>query len=150
MTCTDCKAEGADCLTKDRVRVCADCLYERVVKERDDLFMETFRLRHLLREAQKTHTDCGMTIYHRCPVCQKIDRELGEPRLLPPVEWRFTEAAPDEPFESHTALVDGWALTIIDEGRGSVVWFADLHRGGIEDSVEAAKANALVAVRGGA
>ena len=36
MNCTDCKAEGADCLTADRVRVCSDCLYERVVKERDE------------------------------------------------------------------------------------------------------------------
>lgn len=36
MTCTDCKSGGADCLTADRVRVCSDCLYERVVKERDE------------------------------------------------------------------------------------------------------------------
>jgi hypothetical protein len=36
MTCTDCRAEGADCLTRDRERVCADCLYERVVRERDE------------------------------------------------------------------------------------------------------------------
>lgn len=36
MTCADCHAEGADCLTADRVRVCSDCLYERVVKERDE------------------------------------------------------------------------------------------------------------------
>jgi hypothetical protein len=36
MICTDCKAEGADCLAADRVRVCSDCLYERVVQERDE------------------------------------------------------------------------------------------------------------------
>lgn len=36
MTCTDCKAEGADCLTHDRIRVCETCLYERTAKERDE------------------------------------------------------------------------------------------------------------------
>lgn len=45
MNCTDCRAEGADCLTADRVRVCSDCLYERVVKERDEARAEVKRLR---------------------------------------------------------------------------------------------------------
>ncbi len=40
MTCADCGAEGADCLTADRVRVCSDCLYDRVVKERDEALRE--------------------------------------------------------------------------------------------------------------
>ena len=43
MTCSDCSAEGADCLTADRVRVCSDCLYERVVKERDEARAEVRR-----------------------------------------------------------------------------------------------------------
>ena len=52
MNCTDCRAEGADCLTADRVRVCSDCLYERVVKERDEAKAEVERLRGV---------DCGVT-----------------------------------------------------------------------------------------
>lgn len=49
MTCADCHTEGADCLTADRVRVCSDCLYERVVKERDEARAEAARLTDVLR-----------------------------------------------------------------------------------------------------
>ncbi len=45
MTCTDCRVENADCLTADRVRVCSDCLYERVIKERDEARAEVERLK---------------------------------------------------------------------------------------------------------
>ena len=45
MTCTDCRIEGADCLTADRVRVCSDCLYARVVKERDEARAEIASLK---------------------------------------------------------------------------------------------------------
>jgi len=48
VTCNDCRAEGADCLTADRVRVCSDCLYERVVKERDEARADLQNLRDIL------------------------------------------------------------------------------------------------------
>ena len=51
MSCADCRAEGADCLTADRVRVCSDCLYERVVKERDEARAEVERLKVELQVA---------------------------------------------------------------------------------------------------
>ena len=62
MTCADCGAEGADCLTADRVRVWSDCLYDRVVKERDEAraenvaaveaFHEATRLRSRIQQAR--------------------------------------------------------------------------------------------------
>lgn len=45
MKCIDCKAEGADCLTGERERVCADCLYDRVAEQRDALLAELERLK---------------------------------------------------------------------------------------------------------
>lgn len=56
MTCTDCRAEGADCLTTDRVRVCFDCLYERVVKERDEARAEVERLTKMLDVCSSVHS----------------------------------------------------------------------------------------------
>lgn len=36
MACEDCGAAYADCLTRDRVRICESCLYERTARERDE------------------------------------------------------------------------------------------------------------------
>ena len=52
MTCADCRTEGADCLTADRVRVCSVCLFDRVQMERDEARAEVALLkRHYSPEA---------------------------------------------------------------------------------------------------
>jgi len=48
MACEDCGAAYADCLTRDRVRLCESCLYERTARERDELREEVARLRAAL------------------------------------------------------------------------------------------------------
>jgi len=52
MPCSDCHAEYADCLTRDRVRVCESCLYERTARERDELREEVVRLTRERDEAR--------------------------------------------------------------------------------------------------
>lgn len=49
--CADCRVDGADCLTSGGVRVCSDCLFERVVSQRDALQEEVARLRRLMQQA---------------------------------------------------------------------------------------------------
>lgn len=71
MTCADCRAEGADCLTSDRVRVCSDCLYERVVKERDEARAE------LLSIAQQLELEREASAQLRAEVGERM-RETAE------------------------------------------------------------------------
>lgn len=52
MTCHDCQCEGAECLTRDRVRVCISCLYERTAIERDNALDEVRRLTLDLEEVE--------------------------------------------------------------------------------------------------
>jgi len=62
VTCTDCRTEGADCLTSDRVRVCSDCLYERVVKERDEARAEVEREKASATRGWQTADELHLTV----------------------------------------------------------------------------------------
>lgn len=52
MTCERCKADNADCLTRERVRVCETCLCEDLQRRVDDLHADRRRLRAERDEAR--------------------------------------------------------------------------------------------------
>lgn len=81
MNCTDCKAEGADCLTADRVRVCSDCLYERVVKERDEARAEVehaYREGGALYEAKVAQREAEIERDEARAKVERLQKRLGD------------------------------------------------------------------------
>jgi len=50
--CEHCRCDGADCLSRDGLRLCESCLYEKVSAERDAIEDEARILRSLLADAR--------------------------------------------------------------------------------------------------
>ena len=75
MACEDCGATYADCLTRDRVRVCESCLYERTARERDELRAEVERQKRDIRVLQASN-DAKLEQWRRA------ERDLADAHAL--------------------------------------------------------------------